>query len=70
MLEEKIFAMVDFLVPVLVIAVAVTLLSVGVIFRKRTPLKGSCHSAGQGKEGDGPEGVCDTCTCGTVAPEK
>ena len=62
--------MLEILIAIGAVAVAVTLLSLGVIFQKRTPLKGSCHSIPGGKDGGHSKGVCETCTCGTVAPEK
>ena len=55
------------------IALAFALMSVGVIFKKRTPLKGSCHASPQenNKGGHyGDEMVCDTCSCGKVATKK
>ncbi len=58
--------MFDILIAIGAVAIAVTLLSVGVIFRKRTPLKGACHGVPEGHS----KGVCGTCTCGTVAPGK
>ncbi len=43
-----------YLAAVAVFALAVTGLSVGVILRKKTPLKGNCHG----------DNSCDQCTCG------
>ena len=55
-----------------VFALALGLLSVGVMLKKRTPLKGACHTVpGGDKAGhQGDERVCGACSCGKVAPEK
>ena len=63
--------MVEVAIAILVFVVALTLLSVGVIFRKRTPLKGSCGGPHGGKSGESPDGgMCDACTCGNLSSEK
>jgi hypothetical protein len=59
--------MFEVVVVIGVFGVSLTLLSLGVIFRKRTPLKAACGSAVKGKM---DRGVCDSCTCGNVSPGK
>jgi hypothetical protein len=51
-------------------ALALGLLSVGVLLKKKTPLKGACHAAPAGRKAGphGDERVCDTCSCGKVTP--
>ena len=48
------------LITVLVVAVAMFFLALGVIFGKRTPLKGSCGSV---VDKDHADYQCEGCTC-------
>jgi hypothetical protein len=59
--------MFEILIVIGIFGVSLTLLSLGVIFRKRTPLKAACHSAA---DENGERGVCDSCTCGNVSAGK
>jgi hypothetical protein len=52
---------------ILVIAIAMGLIGLGVILRKRTPLRRSCR-ASDTVEGDGGQ-HCEQCACGAEAPE-
>ncbi len=49
--------MTTLLVGMAVFALAFLGLAIGVIFRKKTPLRGSCHSAAEGRPGE-------SCACG------
>ena len=51
-----------FVITVLFFIVALGLLSIGVVLRKKTPLKGHCGSAGHGST----EHVCEACSCDKV----
>ena len=58
---------------IVLFAIAILFLSVGVILKKRTPLKGACHAPlrqSNGGEGTDP-GACESCACGREsAPEQ
>ena len=51
-------------IGIAVFAVAIAGLSLGVIFKKRTPLKGSCHSAAAAFDEGSEGGRCSSCSCG------
>lgn len=56
--------MVTFALVILFVAIAMVALSVGVILKKKTPLKGHCHKPVDGSDGCGAcgntqEEVCD-----------
>ena len=55
-----------------IFALAIGLLSVGVMLKKRTPLRGACHAAPRENKEDrrADEMVCDRCSCGKVALKK
>lgn len=63
--------MATILLGVAVFGICVFLLSVGLIFSKKTRLKKSCGGGGTGEHLVGPDGKplpCDTCSCQSRGP--
>jgi len=58
---------------IVLFAIAILFLSLGVIFKKRTPLKGACHAPlGENTGGESADQVvCESCACGRApGPEQ
>jgi hypothetical protein len=53
-------------ISIIAFIIALALLSVGVMLKKRTPLKGSCGSAATRGETGSKEHVCEACSCDRV----
>jgi hypothetical protein len=58
--------MLTIVVSILFFVAAIALLSLGVIMKKKTPLKGSCGNAARAREAGSKEHVCEVCSCDKV----